>query len=67
MRRVSRPAQYVPIVIKEDSPRRSRLCRSHHDFFRKWSSIQAQRRLYPQNGVLAHVIGYTGESSEQEL
>ena len=27
----------------------------------------AQRRLYPQNGMLAHVIGYTGEISEQEL
>ena len=29
--------------------------------------IQSQRRLYPQNGMLAHVIGYTGEISEQEL
>jgi penicillin-binding protein 2 len=29
--------------------------------------IQAQRRLYPQNNMLAHVIGYTGEISEQEL
>jgi penicillin-binding protein 2 len=29
--------------------------------------IQAQPRLYPRNGMLAHVIGYTGEVSEQEL
>jgi len=29
--------------------------------------IHAQRRLYPQNGFAAHVIGYTGEVSEQEL
>ena len=29
--------------------------------------IPAQRRLYPQNGMAAHVIGYTGEISEQEL
>ena len=29
--------------------------------------IHAQRRLYPQNGMAAHVIGYTGEVSEEEL
>ena len=29
--------------------------------------IHSQRRLYPQNGMAAHVIGYTGEISEQEL
>ena len=29
--------------------------------------IESQRRLYPQNGFLANVIGYTGEISESEL
>ncbi len=29
--------------------------------------IESQRRLYPDNGILAHVIGYTGEISESEL
>ena len=29
--------------------------------------IETPRRLYPKNGTLAHVIGYTGEISEQEL
>jgi penicillin-binding protein 2 len=29
--------------------------------------IRAQRRLYPQNGLAAHVIGYVGEISEAEL
>ena len=29
--------------------------------------IHAQRRLYPQNGMAAHVIGYIGEISEEEL
>jgi penicillin-binding protein 2 len=29
--------------------------------------IHAQRRLYPRNGVAAHVIGYVGEVSEGEL
>ena len=30
-------------------------------------TIESQRRLYPDNGILAHVIGYTGEISESEL
>ncbi len=29
--------------------------------------IESQRRLYPENGILAHAIGYTGEISESEL
>ncbi len=40
---------------------------SHRDFFPEMELIHAQRRLYPQNGFAAHVIGYTGEVSEQEL
>ena len=40
---------------------------SHHDFFPEMVLIQTPRRLYPKNGTLAHVIGYTGEISEQEL
>jgi penicillin-binding protein 2 len=40
---------------------------SHRDFFPEMEVIHAQRRLYPQNGMAAHVIGYTGEVSETEL
>jgi len=29
--------------------------------------FHAQKRLYPQNQLAAHVIGYTGEISEKEL
>jgi len=29
--------------------------------------IRSQRRLYPQEGLAAHVIGYVGEISESEL
>jgi cell division protein FtsI/penicillin-binding protein 2 len=29
--------------------------------------IESQHRLYPENGILAHTIGYTGEISESEL
>ena len=58
----------MPIVIKEElTPADLAFVDSHHDFFPEMVLIQAQRRLYPQNGMLAHVIGYTGEISEQEL
>jgi penicillin-binding protein 2 len=60
--------KYVPIVIKQElTPADLAFVDSHHDFFPELVLIQAQRRLYPQNGMLAHVIGYTGEVSEEEL
>jgi penicillin-binding protein 2 len=67
-RRFRRQPKYVPIVIKEElSPADLSFVASHHDFFPELVLIQAQRRLYPQNGMMAHVIGYTGEISEEEL
>ena len=60
--------KYVPIVIKEElTPADLAFVDSHRDFFPEMVLIQAQRRLYPQGGMLAHVIGYTGEISEEEL
>jgi len=60
--------KYVPIVIKEElTPADLAFVDSHHDFFPEMVLIQAQPRLYPQNGMMAHVIGYTGEVSEEEL
>ena len=63
----SRP-KYEPIVLKEElSPAELAFVDSHRDFFPELVKIQAQKRLYPQNGMMAHVIGYTGEISESEL
>jgi penicillin-binding protein 2 len=60
--------KYVPIVVKDElSPADLAFVDSHRDFFPELVLIQAQRRLYPQNGMMAHVIGYTGEVSEAEL
>ncbi len=60
--------KYVPIVIKEElTPSDLSFVESHRDFFPELVLIQAQRRLYPQNGMLAHLVGYTGEVSEDEL
>jgi penicillin-binding protein 2 len=60
--------RYVPIVVKEDlTPADLAFVESHRDFYPEMVLIQAQRRLYPQNGMLAHVIGYIGQISEDEL
>jgi len=68
VRRFRMQPKYVPIVIKEElTPADLAFVDSHHDFFPELVKIQSQRRLYPQNGMLAHVIGYTGEISEAEL
>ena len=68
VRRFRSQPKYVPIVIKEElTPADLAFVDSHHDFFPELVLIPAQRRLYPQNGMLAHVIGYTGEISEDEL
>ena len=63
----SRP-RYEPIALKQEmTPADLAFVDSHHDFFPELVVISAQPRLYPENGMLAHVIGYTGEISEEEL
>ncbi len=65
----SRP-KYEPIKIKDDlSAADLAFVDSHKDpeTFPEMEVIESQRRLYPQNGILAHAIGYTGEISEAEL
>jgi penicillin-binding protein 2 len=60
--------KYEPMVLKEEmTPADLAFVDSHRDFFPELLVVQAQSRLYPQNGLLAHVIGYTGEISEEEL
>ncbi|HWQ55577.1 MAG TPA: penicillin-binding protein 2 [Bryobacteraceae bacterium] len=60
--------KYEAMVVKEEmTPADLSFVDSHHDFFPELEVIPAQRRLYPQNGFAAHVIGYTGEIGEDEL
>ena len=68
VRRFRMQPKYVPIVIKQElTPADLAFVDAHRDFYPELVKIEAQRRLYPQNGMLAHVIGYTGEISEEEL
>ncbi|MBZ5602356.1 MAG: penicillin-binding protein 2 [Acidobacteriia bacterium] len=65
----SRP-NYIPITIKQElTPGELSFVESHRDAqtFPELDLVQTQARLYPRNGLAAHVIGYVGEVSEQEL
>jgi penicillin-binding protein 2 len=65
----SRP-QYESIIIKDElSPGDIAFVEAHRDdqSFPELELIHAQRRLYPQGGLAAHVVGYVGEVSEAEL
>jgi len=62
--------KYEPIVIKQElSPDELAFVEAHRDpeFFPEMEVFHSQKRLYPQNQVAAHAVGYTGEVSEKEL
>jgi len=62
--------QYHPIPIKEElTPAELAFVDSHKDenTFPELEVIRVQHRLYPRDGLAAHVIGYVGEVSESEL
>ncbi len=65
----SRP-KYEPMVIKSElTPGELAFVASHRDAetFPELELIHSQSRLYPKDGLAAHVIGYVGEVSETEL
>ncbi len=68
--RYMRRSRVEPIPIKDDlSLGELAFVDSHRDAgtFPELEVVQQPRRAYPANGILAHVIGYTGEISESEL
>ena len=65
----SRP-KYEPIVIKEElTPAEVAFVEAHRDpeFFPEMEVFHSQKRLYPQNQLAAHLVGYTSEISDKEL
>jgi penicillin-binding protein 2 len=62
--------KYVPVPVKQElTPAEIAFVESHRDLetFPELELLEAQRRLYPRDGLAAHAIGYVGEVSEQEL
>ena len=71
VRRKSRQPKYETIRLKDGlSPADLAFVYSHNgegDAFPELDVLPSQSRLYPKDGMMAHVIGYTGEISESEL
>jgi penicillin-binding protein 2 len=64
----SRAPEYQAVSIKEDlTPSELAFVEAHKAEFPELELIRSQRRLYPQGGLAAHVVGYVGEVSETEL
>lgn len=70
VRRFAVRPKYEPMVLKTElTPGELAFVESHRDpdTFPELELIHAQRRLYPKDGLAAHVIGYVGEVSDSEL
>ncbi|HET9743959.1 MAG TPA: penicillin-binding protein 2 [Terriglobales bacterium] len=61
-------AQNTPFLLKDDiTPDDQAFIEAHRDELPELETIMAYRRLYPENGFLAHLIGYVGEVSDADL
>ena len=70
LKRYARRPRYEPVIIKEElTPADIAFVESHRgqDMFPEMELIHTQRRLYPKDGLAAHLVGYVGEISEAEL
>jgi penicillin-binding protein 2 len=66
--RYSRLPGYQPIPIKEDiTADEVAFIASHKNELPELETIEEARRLYPRDGFAAHLIGYVGEISEEDL
>jgi penicillin-binding protein 2 len=68
LNRRSKDPKYAAIRLKDElSPADLAFVNSHSDVFPELEVLSSQPRLYPKDGMMAHVIGYTGEVTETEL
>jgi penicillin-binding protein 2 len=59
---------YQPIPIKDDvTADEQAFIESHRNELPELETIDVERRLYPRDGFAAHLIGYVGEVSEDDL
>ena len=60
--------KYQPIPLKQDiTPDEQAFIAAHRDELPELDTLDEQRRLYPKDGFMAHLIGYVGEVSEADL
>ncbi len=59
---------YQPIPIKQDiTADEQAFIAAHRNELPELETIDVERRLYPRDGFAAHLIGYVGEVSEDDL
>src|SRR6202789_2897364 len=59
---------YQPIPIKQEvTPDEEAFIEAHRNELPELETIDEERRLYPNDGFAAHLIGYVGEVSEDML
>jgi penicillin-binding protein 2 len=68
LRRYRAAPGYQPIPIKLDvTADESAFIEAHRNELPELETIDEERRLYPRDGFAAHLIGYVGEVSEEDL
>ncbi len=70
LKRYAKRPRYEPVIVKEElTPADIAFVEAHRgqDMFPEMELIHTQRRLYPKDGLAAHLVGYVGEISESEL
>ena len=60
--------KYQSIPLKQDiTPDEQAFIEAHRNELPELETLDEQRRLYPRDGFAAHLIGYVGEVSENDL
>jgi penicillin-binding protein 2 len=68
LRRFQAAPKYEPIPLKQDiTPDEQAFIEAHRNELPELETLDEQRRLYPRDGFAAHLIGYVGEISEDDL
>ncbi|HEV2645936.1 MAG TPA: penicillin-binding protein 2 [Acidobacteriaceae bacterium] len=68
IRRYAASPKYESIPLKQDiTPDEQAFIEAHRNELPELETRDEQRRLYPRDGFAAHLIGYVGEVSEQDL
>jgi penicillin-binding protein 2 len=68
LRKYQYAPKYQPIPLKQDiTPDEQAFIEAHRNELPELETLEEQRRLYPRDGFAAHLIGYVGEVSENDL
>jgi len=68
LKRFQASPKYQPIPLKQDiTPDEQAFIEAHRNELPELETLEEQRRVYPRDGFAAHLIGYVGEISEDDL